>query len=167
MSTFHEHIYLDTCAVIAAHKTGCWNALTGSYQLHTVEECMKELGGGNPRDPGYVAVDQEALSKIITVHSPTKKEIVAARLKAASIAGLDAGERDLLAWCASQNPSSLLVTTGDRAAIIATCQLGLDGRLRSLEELANAVGSKPQLPRHFTKEWLSGVKTDYWLGALA
>lgn len=127
---------------------------------------MKELGGGNPRDPGYVAVDQEAVSKVFTVHSPTKKDIVAAQLKAASVAGLDAGEQDLLAWCAAQNPSSLFATTGDRAAVISACQLGMDGRLRSLEELANAVGSQPQFPRHFTKEWLSGVKTGYWLGTL-
>jgi hypothetical protein len=161
-----EQIHLDTCAVIAAHSAGCWNALAANYDLHTVQECMNELGRGNPRDPKYVPVDQKAVSEIFTSHNPTKKDLVAAQLKSANLAGLDAGEKDLLAWCATQKPNTLLVTTGDRAAVIAACQLGLHDRLRSLEELVNAVGEKPKLPHHFTKAWLAEVKTEYWLEAL-
>jgi hypothetical protein len=44
------------------------------------------------------------------------------------------------------------------------CALGLDDRLRSLEELAHACGQKPKVEEWFTKKWLSKVKTEYLLG---
>ena len=79
---------------------------------------------------------------------------------------IDAGERHLLAYVAAQDKNALLLTTGDRAAVRAACALGLDDRLRSLEELAGACGQKPAVAEWFKKKWLSTVKTEFVLDSM-
>lgn len=160
MSPEHRPVYLDTCAVIAAVRAGCWKPLAGRFKLHTVEEVFAELQRGDARDSKYVKVDKDSFTKQVTIHTATEVHRVAAALKSGKINSIDAGERDLLAFCAAQ-PDALIITTGDQAAVMAACALGLGDRLVSLEELANMAGVKPDLPRHFTKQWLSKLRTDF------
>jgi len=157
---------MDTNAFIEAQRTACLKALAGHYALHTVQECWDELGRGNPGDRLYVAVDREWLAPAVTLHAPTKAQQAQARLRAARFGELDAGERDLLAWCAALNSTAFFLTTGDRAAVAAACELGLKDRLRSLEELAFAAGLKPALARHFTKGWLADIRTNFLFDSL-
>lgn len=159
-------IYLDTCVIIEAHRTRCWKALAARHDLHTVDECIAELRTGNPRDREYVAVNCDAIARDVTIHIPTTAQKAALRLRSAKAGGLDAGERDLLAFFIAQDDRALLLTTGDRAAILAACELDLVKRLISLEELAREAGARPDLQHHFCKEWLSGIRTAFYLGEI-
>ena len=160
MSSARQPLFLDSCAIIEAHRTRCWKALLGRFELHTVHECWDELRRGDKRDSEYVAVDQDAIKGEIVVHQVDSSQRAAARLKCAKLGEIDAGERDLLAWCQHQKPGSFLLTTGDRAAITPACHLVLDRALVSLEEVAGQVGQKPKLQPHFNKVWLSKIRTE-------
>lgn len=166
MGTNRPILYLDTCAIIEAWRVGCWRALVSRFELHTVKECHDELGRGNPDDPDYVHVDTRKIEADIVVHVPTRANIVAAIFKSAAVNDIDKGERELLAWCAAQHTSAMILTTGDRAAIVAACELGLKDRLSSLEELANAAGVHPQLQNHYRQSWLTDIRTKWLLEKL-
>lgn len=155
-------VYLDTCVVLAAHRSQCWNALAGHFNLHTTQVCRQELTRGNPQDPKYVRVDMAAFDRRVAVHQTSQVQLIEATLRSPTLSAVDAGEMDLLAWCADQ-PDALLLSTGDRAAVLAACRLGLRERLVSLEELANRAGLRPRLPRHFTKAWLAEVCSEFLL----
>lgn len=155
-------VYLDTCVVLAAHRYRCWNGLAGHFNLHTTQVCRQELVQGNSRDPRHVQVDMFAFDQKVDVHQTPMARRAEALLRSPTLSDVDAGEMDLLAWCAAQ-PEALLLTTGDRAAILAACRLGLRESLVSLEELANMAGLRPQLPRHFTKAWLAEVRSEFML----
>jgi hypothetical protein len=57
-------------------------------------------------------------------------------------------------------PSAIILTTGDRAAIVSACELGLGQNLQSLEEVADTVGARAELQPHFRKKWLSEIRTE-------
>ena len=159
-------VYVDTNVVIEAHRVRCWQALATRYHIHTTRECWRELGRGDSRDPDYVPVDLVALAKQVTVHDVTTVMLAVAATRAPQCALIDRGERDLLAWVAGQKGQVLLLTTADRAAVKAACQLGLDSRLVALEDLMDRVGAHPALKNWFRKGWLSHVKTEALLEGL-
>lgn len=159
-------LYLDTCAVIEAHRVGIWAALAGYYDCHTVREIWNELGRGNPKDKDYVPLDRKAMEARITVHDVSRKTLAAAQLRCPALAALDAGERDLLAHCLEVGPGGILLTTGDKAAILAACALGFENSLISLEDLATKIGQRASLQPHYRRSWLSGVRTEYLMDHL-
>lgn len=160
----HPPVYLDTCVILAAHRAGCWRALAPRFSLHTTQVCRAELTQGNPKDPHYIAVDMQAFDQTVTIHLTTTELAATAALQTSVLFDIDAGERDLLAWGIAQ-PDALLLTTGDRAAILAACRLGLQDKLISLEELARDAGLHKPLPKQFTKAWLSEVRTKFLMEA--
>jgi len=157
-------VYVDTNVVIEAIDTGCWKALLNQFDIRTVAEVRRETQAGHRRIKSYVVVDKDLFDEKVKVFEATSVQIAAAQLRTRLMAQIDAGERDLLAYVAAQDKNALLLTTGDRAAVRTACALGLDDRLRSLEELAHACGQKPKVEEWFTKKWLSKVKTEYLLG---
>ena len=157
-------VYVDTNVVIEAIDTGCWKALLNHYDIRTVAEVRRETQAGNRRIKSYVEVDKVLFDTKVNVAEVTPAQLAAAQLRTRLMTQIDAGERHLLAYVVAQDKNALLLTTGDRAAVRTACALGLDERLRSLEELANVCGQKPKVTEWFTKKWLSKVKTDYLLG---
>lgn len=67
-------VLVDTNVMIEAVRTRCWNALTGSLRLETVEECRDEAGRGSYGRSGYVAVSQGDLGRLSAVHPVTGLE---------------------------------------------------------------------------------------------
>jgi hypothetical protein len=152
-------LYVDSCSVIEALRTGCWKAILAHFEVHMVRECWNELGRGNPRDPEYVKVDLSEFAAQVVIHDPDKDGMRLAAARSRKFNELDPGERDLLAHCASHRTSVWLLTTGDRAAIVSACELGFDRQLVSLEEAAARAGSRPRLEEHHRKSWLSSIRT--------
>jgi hypothetical protein len=150
-------VYLDTCAIIEAHRVKCWKQLASHYELHTVRKCCEELADGDSRDPDYIAVDLKAIAPDIVIHEISSPQCVKAAIKAASFGGLDDGEKELLAWCADQAPKAMIITTGDRAAIVAACELGLRENLQPLEEIVGQIGLSVKLKRHYCRVWLQEI----------
>jgi hypothetical protein len=163
MNNARTALYLDTCAIIEAHRVGCWPNILSRFETHTVKSCRDELAAGDPSDPAYVPVDMSRIDADVVVHSPTAIQVASAILKSATMRGVQDGERDLLAWCAAQAPGAMILTTGDRAAIVAACELDLKDSLRSLEELAAIAGLHPALQNHYYTKWLTDIRTKWLL----
>ena len=166
MPPARQIVFVDTNVVIEAIDTGCWAALLNYFDIRTVTEVRRETQSGNRHIKGYVVVDKDQFDAKVTVAEVTLVQLAAAQLRTRLINQIDAGERHLLAYVAAQDKNALLLTTGDRAAVRAACALGLDDRLRSLEELAGACGQKPAVAVWFTKKWLSKVKTEFLLDSM-
>lgn len=166
MPPSRQIVYVDTNVVIEAVDTGCWPALLNKFDVRTVEEVRRETRAGDRLIKSYVEVDQAQFDAKVTVTDVSKKDLAAAQLRTPLLSQIDPGERELLVYVATQDKNALLLTTGDRAAVRAACALGLNERLRSLEELAGACGQKPAVADWFTKKWLSKVKTEFLLDSM-
>lgn len=164
MGTNRPVLYLDTCAIIEAYRVNCWRQLADRYELHTVSRCREELASGNPRDQDYIPVNLQQIDETMAIHALAPEQKVAAAAQSATLGGLDEGEKDLLSWCAAQAPKAMIITTGDRAAIVAACELGLRENLQSLEEIANFVGVRIIFQKHYRRAWLSEICTKCALG---
>lgn len=166
MPPSRQIVYVDTNVVIEAVDTGCWAALLNKFDVRTVAEVRRETRAGNRLIKSYVEVDQAEFDAKVIVAEVTKVQLAEAQLRNPLLNKIDPGERHLLAYVVTQDKNALLLTTGDRAAVRAACALGLDDRLRSLEELASACGQKPEVADWFTKKWLSKVKTEFLLDSM-
>lgn len=156
-------VYLDTCVILEAHRVKCWKQLASQYELHTVRRCYEELSDGNPRDPDYIPVDRQQIAQCVTIHDCVARQCIAAATMAATFGRLDAGEKELLAWCADQDPQAMIITTGDRAAIVAACELGLRNSLQPLEEITDKIGLRVTLQQHYCRAWLEKICSNFAL----
>lgn len=156
-----KRVFLDTNIIIESHRTGCWKALAGSYDLHTVERVVTECLKGRKTKPGYVPIDARMLEKSMTVHQPDPLDIVEVSLLSQGEAVLDEGERDLLAYLRSHYENTELLTTADRAAVRIACALGFSDIMVSLESLIRSGHpTSPLRPAYITKT-LTMWKTQY------
>ena len=119
MARPRQIVYVDTMVVIEATRTGCWTSLLDRFDVRTVSTVHRETQQGNRRIKSYVVVDAALFSEKVQVEQVSDEDVLRAQVKTAAMAGLDAGERDLLALVASRSASAWLVTTADRAAVKA------------------------------------------------
>jgi hypothetical protein len=159
-------IYVDTKVVLEAQRTGCLSAILERFDVRTVEMIQIEIQTGDRRREGYVTVNMEEFSAKTKINKVTDAQLLQASARAPSLPALDPGERDLLAFVASQDSSSLLLTTGDKAAVKTACQLGLESRLVSLEEIAGQCGKNPALKKQYSKSWLGQVRAEFLFDTL-
>lgn len=159
-------IYVDTNVVLEAQRTGCLSDIVERFDVRTVEMVQTEIQTGDRRREGYVTVNMEEFSRKTTITKVTDVQILQASARAPSLPALDAGERDLLAFVASEDPRSLLLTTADKAAVKTACQLGLDNCLISLEEIAGQCGKSPALKKQYSKSWLGQVRAEFLFDTL-
>ncbi|MBY4833781.1 hypothetical protein [Burkholderia dolosa] len=159
-------VFADTNVILEAFRTGCWTAICQHYAIETVEKCIEEALTGDPDDPRRVPVDRETLTGGLAArHAVGKRELASLVLAHPECQGLDAGELHLLAWLHAQGllPNVLvLVSTADKAAIVATGRLGGLDSLVSLEQLAQhsgvTRGQIDSLARHYRSGWLDEIK---------
>lgn len=167
-------VFADTNVILEAFRTGSWTAICQQYAIETVEKCIEEALTGDPTDPGRIHVDQQALiSGLAQRHSVGKKELANLVLAHPHCQGLDDGELHLLAWLHNQGilPNALiLVSTADKAAIVATNRLGWIDSLVSLEQLAQKSGLTrgqiDSLAKHYRAGWLDEIKVKVRLGII-
>lgn len=158
-----EILYVDTMVVIEATRTKCWKAILNRYDVRTVTTVEVETQSGARGIGGYVKVDGDLFRNKVKVSEVSCLDLAEAMERSATLVGIDAGERDLLAYAVKQ-PEGLILTTADRAAVRCACELGMAERLISLEELAQACGQKPELKDHYSKSWLAWVKLQMSMG---
>ena len=169
-----KRVFADTNVVIEAFRTGCWTAICDRYDVETVEKCVEEALTGNPGDPRYVAIPPADLNAgIARRHSVTRSEIASLVLAYSSCATLDDGDKHLLArlYADQALPSLLLVvSTADKAALVAGHQLGWLDFLVSLEDLARQAGVSniklEALYLQYREDWLVSIKTKIRMGII-
>lgn len=167
-------VFADTNVILEAFRSNCWRAISSYFAVETVEKCVEETLTGNPSDSRYISVSPSQLKADLAAQHPvTRKEIAALVLTYPSCAVLDDGEKHLLAWLVSSKlkPSELIViTTADKAALVATHGVGWLDCALSLEELARRAGARKEsidsLALQYRKDWLSAIKTKILMGLI-
>lgn len=167
-------VFVDTNIILEAFRTGCWAAICERYAIETVEKCVEEALTGDLYDPRRIPVDRTALiSGLNGRHAVGRRELVDLVLAYPFCQALDDGELHLLAWLNASKllPQALiLLSTADKAAIVATGRLGWIDSLTSLEQLVRTSGVTPgqieRLARHYREDWLGEIKMKIRLGIL-
>jgi hypothetical protein len=158
-------ILVDTCIIIEAVRTNCWKAICSHFVIESVEKCEEEARTGYGRRPGYVTIDETALRLgIKRAHQVTNHDRAQLAIALATAYSLDDGERDLLAHAYCRK-DAFLIASADKAAVLATLDLGWRDRIISLEKIAKASGINPVLKLQYCENWLSTVCTDWTLGS--
>jgi len=167
-------VFIDTNIIIEAFRTGCWTAICNKFDIETVDRCIEEALAGDLDEPGRIHVDEEVLDNGLAArHQVSDHQIASLVLSSPSCHGLDDGELHLIAWLHAQGliPNAMvLVSTADKAAIVATGDLGWLDSLTSLEALAQESGVLPRqvndLARHYSTTWLDEIRIKIRLGII-
>lgn len=106
-------------------------------------------------------------------HAVDKRTLARFALAHPASAGLDDGELHLLAWLHGQGlaaTAKLLLSTADKAAIVAAGRLDWLDLVTSLEQLAQQAGVArmrlDQMARHYRQQWLDEIKVKVRLGII-
>ena len=154
-------VLVDTNVIIEAIRTNCWAALTGHYQIETVEKCIEEARTGDAYRAGYIKVTDRDLRERLIAHGVTNGALAQLIVREPLAEGLDPGEKHLWAHALGRK-DAWVATTADGSAVRIAMKLGWGDRLVSLEELLHGCGAKAAvraLNRHFRSAALSGWRT--------
>ena len=147
-------VLMDTNAIIEAHRTHSWRALSRGWRVETVEACVTETQTGFQFRRKEEAIEIAQLrASLAAIHSVSLREQAELALHKGGIA-LDEGEDALWAHALGRNDAWLLCGP-DRASLRCGVRLGQRERLVSLEELLTRVGHRPstRLRQAYTKRW--------------
>lgn len=167
-------VFADTNVILESFRTGCWTAICNQFSVETVEKCVEETLTGNPGDPRHVSVPPADLDAGLACRHPvTRKELASLVLAHPSCGRIDDGEQHLLAWLFAKKvlPSAIVViTTADKAALLASHDLGWLDCTVSLEYLAREAGvvraNLDSLALQYREDWLSSIKTKIRMGVI-
>ena len=162
MASAPKHVLVDTNVIIEAHRTRCWRALVGHYQMDTVAKCLEECETGNRRR-NTVVIDTALLKQELQPKAVTPAMILSLEQRIGGRVDLDPGEKELLAYAITLQ-DCWVVTSPDKAAVRAGHFLGVMDQFVSLEELATSAGERPAMKEQYTNRWLSSFKTQVLLG---
>ncbi len=171
--TAKTRVFVDTNVILEAFRTHCWKAISSHFSIETVEKCVEETLTGNPSDSRHIAVPPADLhAGLAAQHNVTRKEL-ALLVPYSACSALDDGEKHLLARLVASKlqPSTLIVvSTADKAALVAAHALGWLDNAISLEELARKAGigrtNIDALALQYRDDWLSHIKTKIHLGII-
>lgn len=169
-----QRVFVDTNVILESFRTGCWTAICQNHSIETVEKCIEEALTGDPTAPGRIVVPpDELINGLAARHLVSKLELAAFALQHPKCPALDDGELHLLAWLDAHHllpHVTILVSTADKAAIVATGSLGGLDSLASLEHLAQKSGvTRLQLNKlqdHYRNGWLDDIKSKVRLGII-
>ena len=169
-----NRVFADTNVILESFRTGCWTAISSHFAIETVQKCVEETLTGNPGDPRHVTVPPADLrAGLAGEHPVTRKELASLVLAHPSCGTLDDGEKHLLAWLLANKllPSAVIVvTTADKAALVASHGLGWLDCAVSLEDLARKAGvgraNLEALALQYREDWLSSIKTKIRMGII-
>jgi len=167
-------VFADTNVILESFRTGCWTAISSHFAVETVEKCVEETLTGNPGDPRHIAVPPaDLMAGLAGRHPVTRKELTTLVLSHPPSSTLDDGEKHLFAWLLANKllPSPVIVvTTADKAALVASNGLGWLDCMTSLEALAGKAGvgrvNLDALALQYREDWLSSIKTKIRLGII-
>lgn len=167
-------VFADTNVILEAFRTGCWTSICSQFAIETVQKCVEETLTGNPGDSRHVVVPFADLKAgLAGEHPVTRKELALLVLDHPSCSTLDDGEKHLLAWLLAHKllPSAVIVvTTADKAALVASHSLGWLDCAVSLEDLARKAGvgrvNLDALALQYREDWLSSIKTKIRMGII-
>jgi hypothetical protein len=154
-------VLVDTMTILDTHKWAWLGALSGGYDLETVEECVVETQTGFQRRRPEENIDAAQLRKDLkAVHSVTELQRARVLLNSGGIA-LDLGEQSL--WAHALTRTDAWVLCGpDKASLRFGVRMKCRDRMISLERLLLDVGLNPKkLDEKHTTKWLERVLGEF------
>ena len=151
----HGPVFVDTNVILESHRVGSWRALTGGYDIETVEDCVAETQTGFQRRRPEQRIDAgELRASLAAVHSVGDRERAELAIRAHDIV-LDRGEASLWAHALHRDDAWMLCGP-DKASLRFGIRLGFRERLVSLGHLLDDVGYQPRssLRTAYTRRWL-------------
>ena len=89
-------VFVDTNAILEAHRTRSWRALSGGYRLITTEQCISETQSGQQYRQTRECIDATDLrNRLHEIHFASIEDRAEFRLRTDGIE-LDLGEESLL-----------------------------------------------------------------------
>ena len=160
-----SRVLVDTNAIRAAHKFGCWNALCKYYKLETADLCIEEAIRPNRHGHQLVKRTSEDLQKDLKVHTVIDLQRAELALSLRGRVDLDDGERDLLSLAISFKGQVWWLCGPDKATLRAMNLLGLLDQMCSLQRLSLNVGVEVKSwEDQYTENWLKEKRTLLLLG---
>lgn len=160
----HARVLVDTNAIKAAHRTGCWNALRKTFQLETAAQCVEEAIRPNRKGQHLVNRTRDDLSKDLRVHPVTDDQRLQLLYALQGRVDLDPGEKDLLSLALTLKTEAWWLCGPDKATANAMYVLGIIERMCSLQALAKTTGiTLAQPAQELTDKWLASVRTQLLL----
>lgn len=158
-------VLVDTNVIIEGHLRGCWNALTGAYQVETVETCVVEAMTGRHDWGGTKPAEVALRAGFSQIHDVPR--IGLARVMLGGGAQLDEGEQHLWAHALVREDAWILCGP-DRASMRFGYEQKQRNRLVSLGALLQTINYSPKAPlrAHFEQTWLDDVIRKLVLGLL-
>ncbi len=154
MARHRGPVLVDTNVILECHRTASWRALTGGYQVETVDDCVTETQTGLQRRRADQQIDERELRESLTaVHAVSDRKRAELALQVPDII-LDRGEAALWAHAVPREDAWLLCGP-DKASLRFGIRLGFRERLISLEELLNGAGHRPSrlLKEQYRRSW--------------
>lgn len=158
-----EAVLIDTNVILEAHRTACWNHLSGFFSLKTSDACVVECETGNQRRGVRIPVDIPTLRAAAHIETISEEMIAELRFKLAGRVGLDPGEEALIAY-ACRHTNAWVICSPDKAAVRACFLLGFLDRVVALEDLTESSGIAVDLRGNYTRNWLANFRTTLLLG---
>tara|TARA_R110002020_G_scaffold213661_7_gene420576 strand:+ start:1664 stop:2161 length:498 start_codon:yes stop_codon:yes gene_type:complete len=153
----NDILLVDTCAIIEACRTGCWNAISKNFRVETVDECIVEAQTGKAQRIYPPIPEQELRAAFHKVYTVSEIDRATFELgKPEGVPELDPGERDLWvhAW---QRPDAWYLCGPDKASMKTGFILGHRERLISLESTLSCIGINKDIKQHYSARWLEEV----------
>ena len=154
-------VLVDTMTILDTHMWASWGALSGGYDLETVEDCIVETQTGFQRRRPEENIDAAQLRKgLKAVHSVTELQRANVLLNSSGIA-LEIGEQSL--WAHALTRTDAWVLCGpDKASLRFGVRMKCRDRMISLERLLLEVGFNPiRLDEKHTTKWLERVLGEF------
>jgi hypothetical protein len=161
MARHRGPVLVDTNVIIECWRVSAWWALTGGYQVETVQMCEIETQTGLQRRRREQQIDATELRRSLkAVHAVSDSERAAAFLLDDQFSFLDAGEQML--WSHALTRADAWVLCGpDKASLRLGIRLGFRERLVALERLLLDAGFRSKdLRDAYTQRWLDKTLTE-------
>jgi hypothetical protein len=160
-----DTVLVDTNVIIEGHVSHSWAALTGAYQVETVEKCVVEAMTGRHDWHQTKPTDAELRGSFHAIYEPRPAEMAQVLLAGGAL--LDDGEQHLWAHALSRKDAWILCGP-DRASMRFGYEQKQRERLVSLGGLLNAIKFKAKEPlrNHFEQPWLDEVIRKLILGLI-
>lgn len=149
-------VFVDTNVIIECWRIGAWKALSGGYDVETVDVCFVETQTGFQHRRPEEQIDRDVLAASLRMVNPVSKaDMASALVRDPELAFLDDGEKAL--WAHAMTRTDAWVLCGpDRASLRTGLRLKLRDRMVSLERLLSDAGFRPKvdLKAAYTQKWL-------------
>ncbi|MCK4395909.1 hypothetical protein KAW96_04855 [candidate division WOR-3 bacterium] len=152
-TTVLKYLLLDADVIIYLHEIGLWKAFIKRFEVFVSAAVANEVRFYPINFGKHIPINlRNEKVKILEMNVQKANNAIYSTIDKFTGPDIQIGEIESIALMKEKRFENLIFCTGDRAAIIASCLLGLKERIISLEETMIQGGMKKKIKKHFTKD---------------